>query len=195
MLLNSNLLDKKPPEGHYPSSGVGNATLTVWRNVAERGTGRVYHSTLARAAIAQALGYLADWGDAVRQDGSTAMDGCWIWTRTVNGKDYATLRHELPVFGGNRTKSLGRVGSADHRDMERRIKRRDALAEIERMALTLAPMAEALLHVVDPGIDAPLVSARKSPRQGRASEVLEAIAAPTPEEKGVALDALIEGAA
>jgi hypothetical protein len=195
MLLNSNLLDKKTPEGHHPTGGVGNATLTLWRSIAEEETGRTYHSTLARAAIAQALDHLAEWHRSIRQDGSTAMDGCWIWTRTVNGKDYATLRHELPVFGGNRTKSLGRVGSADHRDMERRIKRRDALAEIERMALTLGPMTEALLHVVDPGIDAPLVSARKNPRQGRASEVLEAIASLSPDERRIVLAELMEVAA
>jgi DNA-directed RNA polymerase specialized sigma24 family protein len=79
--------------------------------------------------------------------------------------------------------------------MERRIKRRDALAEIERMALTLGPMTEALLHVVDPGIDAPLVSARKNPRQGRASEVLEAIASLSPDERRIVLAELMEVAA
>ena len=194
MLLHNKPLDKTPPEGHHPTGGVGNATLTLWRSIAERGTGRIYHATLVERAIASALGYLADWSDAIRQDGPTAPPGCFIWHRVRNDKDYAALRSELPIFDGRKTKSLGRVGKTCHRDWEQRIKRRDALAEIEAAALALTALSQSLRSVVDPGTE-PMVSGFKKARPSGAQGVLEAIAALTPEERRTVLAELMEVAA
>jgi hypothetical protein len=137
---------------------------------------------------------LADWSDAIRQDGPTAPPDCFIWHRIRNGKDYAALRSELPIFGGCKTKSLGRVGSADHRDYQRSIKRRDALAKIEETALALDTLSQSLRSVVDPGIE-PMVSGFKKARPSGVQGVLEAIASLSAEERRIVLAELVEVAA
>jgi hypothetical protein len=149
---------------------------------------------LVEQAIASALGHLADWSDAIRQDGAVAPPGCFIWHRVRNDKDYAALRSELPIFDGRKTKSLGRVGKTCHRDWEQRIKRRDALAEIEAAALALTTLRQSLRSVVDPGIE-PMVSGFKKARPSGVQGVLETIASLSPDERRIVLAELMEVAA
>ena len=56
--------------------------------------------------------------------------------------DYARLKAEKAMWGKSRMRGLKRVGSAEHRDWQNRIKRRDALLEIERRSLAIQAMLD-----------------------------------------------------
>ncbi|NET31352.1 MAG: hypothetical protein F6K19_05040 [Cyanothece sp. SIO1E1] len=79
----------------------------------------------------------------VQASGEAAPANIWIDTPTVKGKQYARLRSDRPLFNGKRLQALGRVDSAEHQDWQLRIKRRNALAEIQRRCATLQEWIEA----------------------------------------------------
>lgn len=79
----------------------------------------------------QILAELQDQAAAIRQSGPVAQSGYRIDTSTSRGNVYARLRTV------SHSRGLGRVGSAEHRDWQQRIRRREALAEIEDRALTV----------------------------------------------------------
>ena len=92
-----------------------------------------------------ALQDLASHRQRVEQSGPTAPATVWIDVYRPGGRDvdYARLRSDHPMFdGGKKTIGLKRVGSNEHREWELRIKRRDALAEIERRSLAIKTMLD-----------------------------------------------------
>ena len=73
----------------------------------------------------------------IRRTGKVSPSGRWLDTYTSRGRRYARLRAEKAIFDGKFTMGLGRIGSPDHRDWQARIKRRNAIQEIERRAIAI----------------------------------------------------------
>jgi hypothetical protein len=80
-------------------------------------------------AFHQALDDLRAHRDRIEASGPIAPAGIWIEVYRPGGRDvdYARLKAEKVLWGKSRMKGLKRVGSAEHRDWQNRIKRRDAL--------------------------------------------------------------------
>ncbi len=68
----------------------------------------------------------------------------WIEVYRPGGRnvDYARLKAETAMWGKAHSRGLKRVGSADHRDWQNRIQRRDALLEIEQRSQVLQAMLD-----------------------------------------------------
>lgn len=90
------------------------------------------------------LSELTEQQHQVRDDGPVAPANCWIDTYRPSGREtvYARLRCDRVLANGKRTQGLGRVGSSDHRDWQARIRRRNALQELERRAEAVASLAD-----------------------------------------------------
>lgn len=95
-------------------------------------------------ALQQALEELRAHRQRIEASGPVAPPGIWIEVYRPGGRevDYARLKAEQALWGKSRSKGLQRVGSAEHRDWQRRIKRRDALLEIERRSLAIQAMLD-----------------------------------------------------
>lgn len=80
-----------------------------------------------------ALEKLKQAEDQIRNDGEIAPANIWIDPQIVGERKYARLRSDRPhpYCNGKKLRSLGRWGSAEHRDWQRRIQRREALSEVE----------------------------------------------------------------
>ena len=85
-------------------------------------------------ALQQALEDLRTHRKRVEASGPIAPAGVWIEIYRPGGRDvdYARLKAEKAMCGKSRSRGLKKVGSADHRDWQTRIQRRDTLLEIER---------------------------------------------------------------
>ena len=96
-------------------------------------------------ALQQALEDLRAHRQCIEASGPIAPAGVWIEVYRPGGRDvdYARLKAEKAMWGKSRMRGLKRVGSADHRDWQSRIKRRDALLEIERRSRTIQAMLDA----------------------------------------------------
>jgi hypothetical protein len=96
-------------------------------------------------ALYQALEDLRTHRQRIEASGPIAPAGIWIEVYRPGGRDvdYARLKSEKARWGKSRMKGLKRVGSAEHRDWQTRIKRRDALLEIERRSLVIQAMLDA----------------------------------------------------
>lgn len=92
----------------------------------------------------------------IEANGPIAPAGIWIEVYRPGGRDvdYARLKAEKAMWGKSRMRGLKRVGSAEHRDWQNRIKRRDALLEIERRSLAIQAMLD--VPIWDPGKNASL---------------------------------------
>lgn len=95
--------------------------------------------------LQQALEDLRAHRQRIEASGPSAPAGVWIESYRPGGRDvdYARLKAEKAMWGKSRMKGLKRVGSAEHRDWQNRIKRRDALLEIERRSLAIQAMLDA----------------------------------------------------
>lgn len=95
-------------------------------------------------SLQRALEDLQAQRQRIEEDGAIAPVNVWIDVYRPGGRDvdYARLRSDVAMFDDKKTLGLKRVGSDAHRDWEARIKRRDALAEIERRSLTIQAMLE-----------------------------------------------------
>ncbi|PSN19700.1 hypothetical protein C7271_05995 [filamentous cyanobacterium CCP5] len=95
-------------------------------------------------ALLQALDDLHAHRQRIEASGAIAPTGIWIEVYRPGGRevDYARLKAEKAQWGKSRSKVLQRVGSAEHRDWQQRIQRRDALLEIERRSLTIQAMLD-----------------------------------------------------
>ena len=83
----------------------------------------------------------------IRASGTVAAVG---WAIDTSG-GYARAR--APRVKGKpqgKTIALGKVNGAEHRDWQRRIKRRNALQEIERRAIALQAMIDNPIHWSEP---------------------------------------------
>ncbi|WP_008311705.1 hypothetical protein [Leptolyngbya sp. PCC 6406] len=96
-------------------------------------------------ALHQAIEELRTHRDRIEASGPIAPSGVWIEVYRPGGRevDYARLKAEKAMWGKSRSRGLQRVGSADHRDWQQRIRRRDALLEIERRSLAIQAMLDA----------------------------------------------------
>jgi hypothetical protein len=92
----------------------------------------------------QALEELRTHRQHIEASGQIAPAGVWIEVYRPGGRDvdYARLKAEKALWGKSRMKGLKRVGSAEHRDWQQRIQRRDALLEIERRSLAIQAMLD-----------------------------------------------------
>jgi len=83
--------------------------------------------------LSAALEKLRQAENRIRADGPPAPPNIWIDPQQVGDRKYARLRSDRPqlAWKGKKLRSLSRWGSEEHRDWERRIQRREALAEIE----------------------------------------------------------------
>lgn len=90
----------------------------------------------------QVLAALRAHRQRIEASGPIAPAGVWIEIYRPGGRDvdYVRLKAEKAMWGKSRMRGLKRVGSAEHRDWQRRIKRRDALLEIERRSRTIQAM-------------------------------------------------------
>jgi len=95
-------------------------------------------------ALHQAFEDLRAHRQRIESSGPIAPAGVWIEVYRPGGRDvdYARLKAEKAMWGKSRMRGLKRVGSAEHRDWQNRIKRRDALMEIERRSLTIQAMLD-----------------------------------------------------
>jgi hypothetical protein len=95
-------------------------------------------------ALHQALEELRAHRQRIEASGPIAPAGVWIEVYRPGGRDvdYARLKAEKAMWGKSRMRGLKRVGSAEHRDWQIRIKRRDALLEIERRAIAIQAMLD-----------------------------------------------------
>ena len=96
-------------------------------------------------ALQQALEDLRAHRQRIEASGPIAPAGVWIEVYRPGGReiDYARLKAETARWGKSRMRGLKRVGSADHRDWQTRIQRRDALLEIERRSQVIQAMLDA----------------------------------------------------
>lgn len=95
-------------------------------------------------ALHQALEELRTHRQRIEASGPIAPAGVWIEVYRPGGRDvdYARLKAEKAMWGKSRMRGLKRVRSAEHRDWQNRIKRRDALLEIERRSQTIQAMLD-----------------------------------------------------
>ncbi|MFE4108472.1 hypothetical protein [Almyronema epifaneia] len=107
-------------------------------------------------ALHQALEELCAHRQRIEASGPIAPAGVWIEVYRPGGRDvdYARLKAEKAMWGKSRMRGLKRVGSAEHRDWQNRIKRRDALLEIERRSLAIQAMLD--VPIWEPGKNASL---------------------------------------
>jgi hypothetical protein len=96
------------------------------------------------SALHQALEELRAHRQRIEASGPISPVGIWIEVYRPGGRDvdYARLKAAKALWGKSRMKGLKRVGSAEHRDWQQRIRRRDALLEIERRSLTIKAMLD-----------------------------------------------------
>lgn len=96
------------------------------------------------SALQHALEELRAYRQQIEASGPIAPSGIWIEIYRPGGReiDYARLKAEMPIWGKSRSRGLQRVGSANHRDWQNRIKRREALLEIERRSLAIQAMLD-----------------------------------------------------
>lgn len=94
------------------------------------------------SALDHALEELRAHRRRIKASGPVAPLGIWIEVYRPGGRhvDYARLKAEKPMWGQSRMRGLKRAGSTEHRDWQQRIKRRDALLEIERRSLVIQAM-------------------------------------------------------
>lgn len=90
------------------------------------------------------LDELKELEQAVRADGAIAPANVWVDTYTPGGRktSYARKRSDRALWDGKKTKGLGKVGGDAHLDFEQSIKRRKALEEITRRAVSLQAMLD-----------------------------------------------------
>lgn len=95
-------------------------------------------------ALHQALEELRTHRQRIEASGPIAPAGIWIEVYRPGGRDvdYVRLKAEKAMWGKSHMRGLKRVGSAEHRDWQNRIKRRDALLEIERRSLAIQAMLD-----------------------------------------------------
>ncbi|MEM0978789.1 MAG: hypothetical protein AAGH78_00810 [Cyanobacteria bacterium P01_H01_bin.58] len=93
-------------------------------------------------ALQQVLEELRAHRQRIEASGPIAPAGIWIEVYRPGGRsvDYVRLKAEKAMWGKSRMKGLKRVGSAEHRDWQIRIRRRDALLEIERRSRMIQAM-------------------------------------------------------
>ncbi len=97
---------------------------------------------------------LTDLAQRIRDSGPVAPVNCWIEDYTVTRQTgpyhYKRVNSDRPQFGARgqaRTLHLGKAGSPDHQDWQQRLKRRDALTEIDyRVGLIRQLMARQQSH-------------------------------------------------
>ena len=96
-------------------------------------------------ALLQALENLRAHRQRLEASGPIAPPGVWIEVYCPGGRDvyYARLKAEKAMWGKAHSRGLKRVGSADHRDWQNRIQRRDALLEIEQRSRAIQAMLDA----------------------------------------------------
>jgi len=96
-------------------------------------------------ALKQALKELRAHQKRIEASGPIAPMGVWIEVYRPGGRevDYARLKSQKAIWKRSRSRGLKRVGSAEHRDWQNRIKRRDALLEIERRLEVIQSMLDA----------------------------------------------------
>lgn len=94
--------------------------------------------------LQQALENLQTHRQRVEASGPTAPVGVWLEVYCPGGRDayYARLKADRPMWGRARSRGLQRAGSANHRDWQNRIKRRDALLEIDRRSQAIQAMLD-----------------------------------------------------
>lgn len=97
-------------------------------------------------ALEAMLSELRQQEDRIRNSGDVAPANCWIDCYSVEKRSYARLRSDRPMFDGKQFMALGRVGSAEHRDWEVRMKRRDAIQEIKRRRFLVDELIDAELN-------------------------------------------------
>ncbi|MEO1297084.1 MAG: hypothetical protein AAFW75_15130 [Cyanobacteria bacterium J06636_16] len=85
-------------------------------------------------ALQQVLEDLRAHRQRLEASGPIAPLGVWIEVYCPGGRDvyYARLKAEKATWGKAHSRGLKRAGSADHRNWQNRIQRRDALLEIEQ---------------------------------------------------------------
>ncbi|MDV3351740.1 hypothetical protein QGP82_23760 [Leptothoe sp. LEGE 181152] len=91
------------------------------------------------------LSELSNLEQTIRDDGPVAPANCWIDTYSPNSRAtvYARLRCDRVLANGKRTMSLGRTGSHNHRDWQKRIQRRNALQELRRRTAVMQQLIDA----------------------------------------------------
>lgn len=95
-------------------------------------------------ALQQVLEDLRAHRQRIEASGPIASVGVWLEVYCPGGREvyYARLKAETPMWGKSRMRGLKRAGSVEHRDWQNRIKRRDALLEIERRSLAIQAMLD-----------------------------------------------------
>lgn len=95
-------------------------------------------------ALQQVLESLRAHHHRIETSGPIAPAGIWIEVYRPGGRDvdYARLKAEKALWGKSRMKGIKRMGSPEHRDWQIRIKRRDALLEIERRSQVIQAMLD-----------------------------------------------------
>ena len=93
---------------------------------------------------ARLLEELQQQAQAIRESGEVAPSGLYVDEYSSKGKQRARLRSTTGFIPGmcQKTKGLGKFGSAQHRDWLRRCDRRNRLQKIERRALTIQKWLE-----------------------------------------------------
>lgn len=95
-------------------------------------------------ALRHPLKELHAYRQRIEASGPIAPSGIWIEIYRPGGwgVDYARLKAETPIRRKSRSRGLQRVSSANHRDWQVWIKRRDALLAIERRSQAIQAMLD-----------------------------------------------------